>query len=75
MMVDKEKLNALLAMSDGDLWREVRKIADSHGFTLPESAPPPSEMQKLRGAVSGSSSLNLGKAVKIINDYRRSVGK
>ena len=75
MKVDKDKLNALLAMSDSDLWREVRAIAKGHGFTLPENAPPPSEMQKLRGAVSGGSTLNLAHAIKIINDYRRREGK
>ena len=71
MKLDKDKLNALLAMPDAELWREIRKIAGTHGFTLPEKAPSNEEMQKLRGAVSGGAGLNLGRAVKIINDYRK----
>ena len=71
MRVDKEKLNALVALPDGELWCEVRKIAKSYGFTLPEKTPCESDMQKLRGAVTGSGKINLGDAVKILNDYKR----
>ena len=71
MRIDKEKLNALTSMPDDKLWGEVRKIAKSYGFTLPEKTPNACEMQKLRGAVSNGGRLNLGDAVKILNEYRK----
>lgn len=71
MKIDKEKLASLCALGDDELWREVRGIAASHGFKLPEKTPSHSEMEKMRGAVSGGAKLNLAEAVRIINNYRR----
>ena len=75
MKIDKEKLTALTALPDNELWCEVRKIAKSYGFTLPESTPSECEMQKLRSAVSGELKLSMTDAVKMINDYKRRAGK
>ncbi|MBQ7363471.1 MAG: hypothetical protein IJW48_03355 [Clostridia bacterium] len=75
MKIDKDKLDALVAMSDGELWGEIRKIASAHGFTLPDRTPEHSEMEKIRGAVSGGARINLGEAVRILNDYKRRCGK
>ena len=75
MKIDKDKLNSLMALSDKDLWCEIGKIAKSHGFNLPENAPPKSEMEKLRATVSGGTNLNLAHALKIINDYKRKAQK
>ena len=71
MRVDKDKLAQMLAKDDESLWKEIRVIAASHGFNLPENAPPATEMQKLRSTVGDGTKLNLGDAVKIINNYRR----
>ena len=71
MKIDKDKLAALLAMPDDKLWAEVRAIASSHGITLPTAPPPPEEMAKLRGAVSGGARLNFAEAVRVINDYTK----
>jgi len=75
MRIDKDKLSALMGMSDRELWGEIRKIAKSHGFTLPEKVPEHSEMEKIRGAVSGGAKLNLGEAVRMLNDYKRRCGE
>ncbi len=75
MKIDKDKLSALMEMSDGELWCEIRKIAKNHGFTLPEKTPEHSEMEKIRGAVSGGAKINLGEAVRLLNDYKRRCGK
>ena len=71
MRVDKDKLAAMLAKDDEALWKEIRDIAKSHGFNLPESAPPHSEMEKLRMTASDGAKVNIGDAVKILNTYRR----
>ena len=70
MRIDKDKLNALCSMPDDELWCEICKIAKGYGFTLPKSTPCESDMQKLRGAV-GNGKINLGDAVKILNEYKR----
>lgn len=75
MRVDKDKLAAMLARDDESLWQEIRSIAKSHGFNLPETAPPHSEMQRLRSTVADGSKINLGDAVKILNSYRKGTKK
>ncbi len=65
-----ERLRALCALGDDELWREVRSIAATHGLRLPEATPPHSEMEKMRAAVSGGG-LNLAGAMRIINEYKR----
>ncbi len=71
MKVNKEKLAELCALGDNELWREIRSIAASHGFSLPEKTPSHSEMQKMREAVSGGAKLRLGEAIRILNNYKR----
>ena len=70
MRFDKEKLEALAALPDDKLWAEVLKIADSVGYTLPREAPPHSELQKMRDAVSGGS-INTLEAMRIVNRLKR----
>ncbi len=74
MKINKEKLAELVALGDRELWCEVRKIAASYGFTLPEKTPSHSDMERLRSAVSDGAKLNMREALKIINDCRRSAG-
>ena len=71
MRVDKQKLDSLLALSDAELWAEVCKIAEGHGLKLPKDPPAKDEMAKLRGAVSHGASINLAKAMRVINDHSR----
>ena len=75
MKIDKDKLNALAALPDEELWKTVRGIAKSHGFNLPEEAPPHAEMEKMRAAVFNNSTPAVGEALKLINDYRRRAKK
>ena len=71
MKIDMEKLRALCALSDEELWREIRTIAGKRGLTLPEATPPHSEMERLRGAMSGGGGMNLMGAMRVINEYKR----
>ena len=75
MRVDKDKLTAMMSKDDDALWREIREIAGSHGFKLPESTPPKEDMRRLRGTVEGGTRINLGDAMKIINSYKRGMKK
>ena len=71
MKIDKEKLAALVALPDDELWQQIRAIAESHGFKLPEKTPSHTEMEKMRSAVNNGARLNLAEAVRVINNYRR----
>lgn len=66
-----ERLRALCALGDDELWREIRKIAGTHGLNLPEATPQHAEMERLRAAVSGGGGLNLASAMRIVNEYKR----
>ena len=72
MKINKERLNALTDMSDEMLWKTVREIATSHGYSLPERAPSHSEMEKLRAAMRGGDKINIADAVKLLKNYKKS---
>ena len=73
MKIDKNKLDALMKLSDDDLWREIVRIGASKGFTLPTKTPAASELQRLRSTVSDGR-LNISSALKIIDSYRKNGG-
>ena len=72
MKINKERLNALTDMSDEMLWKTVREIATSHGYSLPERAPSHSEMEKLRAAMRVGDKINMADAVKLLKNYKKS---
>ena len=72
MKLDPEMIRQLRAMSDSELWSTVRGIASSRGFTLPEAVPPHETMVSLRNTLSGADKLDLGTAVRILTQYRKS---
>lgn len=69
MKINKEKLDALCALPDEELWREVQKIAATYGLKLPDKTPSKEEMQKMRSTVCGTK-INLSEAIKLINSYK-----
>ena len=71
MKIDKEKLDAVLRLSDGELWGMIRDLAKSHGITLPEAVPPHSELERVRAALSHGASPNIAEAIRVVNNYRR----
>ena len=71
MKIDKERLAAIVSLSDEELWKLILEIGRSHGFKLPERMPPHSELEKIRTAISHGASPNIAEAIRIVNDYRR----
>lgn len=71
MKIDKEKLQAIISLPDEELWKLIREVASGRGFTLPEKAPPHSELEKIRNAVNHGANPNIAEALRVINDYRR----
>ena len=70
MKLDREKLNAMVALPDDELWKSIVEIGKSHGFTLPNKTPTHDEMEKLRDLARDGARLNLANAIKILNKYK-----
>ena len=74
MKINRDELDRLTKLSDEQLWEEIVKMGESRGFKLPKSAPPHSELMKLRELVGGSK-ISVSDAYKILNAFRRSADK
>ena len=70
MRFDREKLEALAAMPDDQLWTEVVRIAAGFGYALPKETPPHSELEKMRGAVRADK-INVAEAMRFVNQYKK----
>ena len=71
MKLDREMLAKLSGMDDDALWGTVVTVAGEKGIRLPASTPPHETMERLRGTLSGSGTLSLGEAVRILSSYRK----
>lgn len=71
MKIDKNKLEAIVALPDDELWRLILDIAKSKGITLPERPPRHEELEKIRAAISHGASPNIAEALRVIKDYKR----
>ena len=71
MKIDKTKLNAMLSLSDEQLWEEIRTIAKSKGINMPEKSPTGSELNKVRSALADADKLNLPTAIRLMNDLKK----
>ena len=70
MRINKEQLDALVAMPDDALWREILKIAGGYGLKLPEATPSHESLERLRDTVRGDR-INYGDALRMLNNYRK----
>ena len=71
MKIDKTKLDAMLSLSDAELWGEIRKVARAKGINMPEKTPSESEIRPVRAALSEAEKLNLASAMRLVNDLKR----
>lgn len=71
MKINRDELKKLAEKSDSDLWREIQRIAKSHGYSIPEATPKPEELEKIRRALLGTEKINLTDAAKIISNYKK----
>lgn len=74
MQFNPAMLAKLLEKPDSELWATVRQIAAASGVTLPVGMPPPSDMQKLRGILSGAPGKDYSEALRILQNYKQKGG-
>ena len=75
MQFDPTIMQQLLAQSDGQLWETIRRIAAMNNIHLPSAPPSPEDLNRLRGAMRGSSQADFQKAMHILQEYRSKAGK
>lgn len=71
MKIDKSKLEAMSALSDEELWNQIRQIAGEKGIRMPEKSPGKNELSKVRAALSDADKLSLPGAMRMINNLKR----
>ena len=71
MKIDKTKLDAMLKLSDEELWQEIRAVAKGKGINMPERMPNKAEISKVRSALSEAEKLNLASAMRLVNELKR----
>ncbi len=69
MKINSEKLRALAALPDRELWCEICKMASHFGQKIPEKTPPHEDLERIRAALCGAQ-LNLSDAMQILNAQR-----
>ena len=68
MNINSEKLKELAALPDGELWREIRSMAQNFGYNIPEAVPQHADMERIRSAMCGTR-INLGDAMSLLRTY------
>lgn len=71
MKIDKNAINKLLKQSDDQLWRTLQMIASLNGIDMSKVSRP-TNMSKLRSILSNLTDNDIGRAVEILESYRKS---
>ena len=71
MRVNKEQIKALAEKSDAELWKEIQKMGEAHGYSLPSTMPTHDNMEKIRRAMLGIDKFNMNDAIKLMNTYKK----
>lgn len=74
MKINREKLSEMIKLSDKELWQKIQELSKKYGFTIPEKAPPHSDLEKIRSTLSGGK-LNAKDALRLMNELRRTNGR
>ena len=70
MKLNKEKINALLALDDAHLWREITSAAQRYGYTLPEKTPAAADMAKIRALMTEADKLSAMDVAKLLTSFK-----
>ena len=75
MKFDANAMAALLALDDGALWMQIRRIAATAGLTLSETPPPHADLERLRGLMRGAGEGDVAEAMRTLARYRMAGGR
>ncbi len=70
MKFSQDMMKQLSGLDDAQLWQAIRKIASSHGYTLPDVTPRPEDLKRVRQVLNGDAKMSYAEARRIINSYK-----
>ncbi len=70
MKLNKEKIQALAALDDASLWREITSAAQKFGYTLPEKVPASQEMAKIRAAMNQAEKISAMDVARLLSSLK-----
>lgn len=71
MKIDKAALDRLLKQNDDQLWKTIQMIGSAGGVNL-SGVKRPSDLSKLRVALSSMTDVDIKRASEIIESYKKS---
>ena len=71
MKLDKTQIAELLKKSDDALWADIRGMASSRGFNLPERTPAKEDMQRIRAALGNIDGISPATALRLMSEIKR----
>lgn len=70
MQLNRDMLAKMASMNDVELWAQIRKVAESHGYKLSEGQPSHAELEKMRSLMRGDVQISPKDAMRLINQYK-----
>ena len=71
MKIDREKLKNYASLGDKELWSEIRAMALQYGYSLAETPPPHSDMERIRSIMLGQEKISMSEGMKMLNNYKQ----
>lgn len=71
MTIDREKLAAIAANEDPQLWQYLRATGAQMGLTLPEETPSADTMAKIRHLMREPDKLNMIELMRMYSRFKR----
>ena len=71
MQFNPVMLHALLQKNDAELWATIRALAEKNGMKLSDATPSKSEMEKLRGVLSGAEKMDPREAKRLLDNMKK----
>lgn len=71
MQIDREMLARMAGLDDKELWGQICRVAEQHGYALRTNQPSHTELEKIRSLMRGDVQINPRDAMKLINEYKK----
>ena len=75
MKLSQEQLKRLSALSDTELEKEIRRMAEEKGLKLPCTSPSHEDLEKLRALLTSEGGFGMLGAMRYYNEYKKKYGK
>lgn len=70
MKIDKEKLRALTALEDKELWKVITDTLQKYGYTPPEKAPSEENMKKIRSVMKDTEKISTRDVLRLMSEFK-----